>query len=454
MRKKLVIVFIVVVTTLNLFAQSASTNIHSSKSTIDNMGIDWDVFTNHPMRLLMGSASLLTTDLYSILNFSNTNEYIGNEVSYLVKFKPLTKYMALYKNAKDEFDRKDVEKQILNDYRAIINRYQDVLDIYTKNTNYFWTGTTLRLSEYSFENKGFGFQPNLLNTFKENLEKITVKNDICGEPFPNFLPMDETTAKQFIHDNPSREIMAYVFLDNFKCYPDQLAYSQIKFIAFTFAQKSSGEKVIAVYPNAEYLSQKLVELESNATIETPENTISSIYDNSHLLNRSELKIIYDKLKDNSRNRFVNLYNEYKDYNFMSDLSVTAQKAIEKNKQYIETQKRKYKTFPKIGVTYKGYQLYPGGIKRSIQIMFTKKDAMSYWGKCRYSNGKKSIVELKIDNTDILPDVKIQFYIPTDNELGAGDGNSFVLSNDGQLVGFELNDKVNYNSYSKTYISIQ
>jgi len=442
MKKILVITFSIIMITLNLFAQTVSTSTNNGKSSIDKMGIDWNIFANHPMRELMDSATLLSTDLYSILNATNTSGYIDNSVRYLVRFNPLLKYMTPYRNAKDEFERQEVEKQILNDYQVIIDHYQDVLDPYSKNSNYFWTGTIMKLAEYSFSDKGFRFQSNQMDIFKTNLEKMKIEDNIGGEPFPNLLSMDETTAKQFIRDNPSREVMVYAFLDNFKCYPDPSAHSQIKFITFTSLPKNNREKVIAVYPNAKYFNKYLEQLDS--IIPKTSKTTYAL-DLKEPLTIGEFELICETGANYERHHFMNFYNKYKNYGFQSGISVSVQKAIERNMQYYKTQKEIYLAFLKIGKTYNGYQEYKGGIKRNILITFTKRSDDTYFGTCTYRNGKKMEVYAYINKYEELPRLIICGCGSDDYACG------FTFCN-GQLEGYLANEKEDCSSFSKTFIS--
>jgi len=443
MKNKLLITSILMLCYTTGFAQPNAVTKNTTLNKVDQRGINWDAFATHPMRAMMDTALLVNKDLISILDATNSNEFNNNKATYLTRFNPLTKYAIAYKNAVNEFEKKRIENQVLEDYKGILRNFSN------GKTGYLCS--TIKLSDYSFEKKGFGYKPNQPGDFNKYLSDLKVKTDPEWVSLVANIAMDESVAEQFIKDNPAREVNIYglVELSNW--------WRHLDFIAITSKSKNGEEKIINVYPNAATISDAIEKLSRDEVEGTTEKWLAEM--DPMEFNRGSLEPIDKAISDDAEFKLENLYKNCKEYGFGTTLTTNAKTALLQHQQLVKDRMTGLKGFLKIGKPFSGFQTYPGGIKKNIIITFTREDPALYdepsgiyWGTCKYSNGKKAIVQAQL-NTNGQPGLQICFYTPEDDELGASNGNQFLLYKN-QLIGYEMSDAVNYDRIVKTTILIK
>ncbi len=440
MKYLFVIYGIVIFSSLSLFAQTPAKSVSKGNNNIDQMGIHWDGFENHPMRALKDSAILLNADYISIIDAEHSNDFYRNKAAYLLKLELFSKYELLLKNAKDEFERRKVEKLILADYTKI------KLMLHKKRFLYF--GLLLNFSEYSFTANGFSIHEKSRDFLNKYLTTHKIKVDPDLNPVPNVISVGESFAEQFVHDNSTREVTAYGIIDLWS--PDKY----LKFVAFTYMKPNVGEQIISVYPNAETISQQIEELSVNISEENKTNLIESTDIGIFELSEEDLITIDNRLAESARFHMASLYAKCKEIGLDKSLSEDAKQIIIKYASDLASKKAILSGVLKVGRQFNGYQLYPNNIKKNIIIRFDRKegDFDRWWGTCTYSNGKKAIVQACLASEDKLG-LLIEFYMPNDDEQGASEGNLFLLENN-KLIGYQMNEKVYYGKYAKTGIYIK
>jgi len=391
----------------------------------------------------MDTALLVNKDLISILDATNSNEFHNNKAIYLTRFYPLTKHAIAYKNAANEFEKKRIENQVLEDYNGILKNFNK------NKTGYICS--SIKLSDYSFEKKGFGYKPNQPGDFNKYISDLKITNDPEWVSLAANIAMNEAVAEQFIKDNPTREVSIYglVELSNW--------HRKLKFIAITSKSKNGEEKIITVYPNAATLSDAFEKLSRDEVEGTTEKWLAEM--DPVEFDRGSLMPIEKIISDDAELKMASLYKKSKEYSFGTTLTPNAKTALLQHQQLVKDRMTGLKGFLKIGKPFSGFQTYPGGIKKNIIITFTEKEPAwfdesesIYWGTCKYSNGKKAVVQAHL-NADGLPGIKICFYMPEDDEMGASEGNQFLLYKN-QLIGYNMNDAVNYDRIVKTTITIK
>lgn len=444
MRKNLIIFCIAIFTSIEIYAQIPS----GYKRIENNFGVNsihWDKFETHPSHVLLDSATFFSSDIISVIGEIKSRNFGNKLLGNLLRLKLFSNLAVSYKSAKDEFERKKVEESILNEYKKI--------EQYIKKKEYVWIGGHLNFSEFNFNEKAFGFQKQLSDLNKQLFDANIEKIDLNWLYFPEYIPFKEVEAEQFVQDNPSREVRAYCLLSQNNYFKFSL-----EFIVLTYTDRNKEERVIDVYPKIETLNKKfefLDEIVSNKSVSSIiEETDNAL--RTEPLDRGGVDKIYKNIRNNDFFRIGALFDKCKKFGFDTSLSEGAKQAIKKYEDNIAQRKKVLDNILKVGRQFNGYQIYAGDIKKKIVVRIDRKEDWGdniYSGTCTYSNGKKAIVFFNYNEYDDNLGINITFYLPTDDELGAGDYHLFYLDNN-SLIGFEMNESLDYDRISRTILSLK
>lgn len=436
MKNRFLFFSIIILLSAKQYAQTTNENNWAQNLKAEPNQIHWNMFEHHPMHAIFDSAILYTDAFKAIIEAEGSNVFYKDEVSYLLKLTPFSKYNIPYKNAKNEFERRSVEKQVLDEYRTVKNILHD--------KRFVKIGMIMNLSEYSFTAKGFSIVKKSLDNFNKSLTNHNIIIDPDFAPVPNTIDMPENVAEQFVNENPNREVLMWGIVDLWD------SPKQLKFIAFTYVKPKTGESVFAVYPNSKTISFHILDW----SIDPTETSVKEVIDNDMqylAVNRTYFNTMDSVVSNIPVIRLTKLVSKCKEFGLENGLSEDAKLVILKNEKEIQKRKMALKSLLAVGRQYNGFQTVRS-VKEKVIIRFDKKDDYYIWGTCTYSNGKKAKVQAWLNENDFLG-IRMEFYSPTDDEIGAGNGTVFLLDNN-QLVGYQMSSAINYDLNVKTNIIIK
>ncbi len=430
------------------FAQSVEYNKTLIK-TGDPL-LNWGRFENHPARSILDTIPIFS-DYDDVVFKPEANEELllkdgkllkNNPIDYLLKHRRFSKYKTAYTNANNEFEKKRIEKQILEEKNRII---ESILE-----KKVVKAGLLMKLSEYSFEKKGFFLIKSPLDdrgTFKEYMTSLGVDINYNWTSGLDFIAVNEKDAEQLIQNNPKREVVVEGIIE---ITVERFIEKKLEFVIVSAFQ--DNPYVIHVVPNISDIWISLGKFE-NEKLTGIEGILEK---NPAISGYSENK--YFESMNNSFSAYEMVYYKSLRYGFDKFFNEDIKKIIEQDKQKHTKAKVALDQFFKIGKIYNGYQMLPGNIKKNITICFNSVERDHWWeGTCQFSNGKKCNIfagQYYNDNDCYNPTVGIYFYQDISDELGPHESCPVFYLKDNQLIGYAMNEKFDHNLNSKTVINIK
>lgn len=430
-------------------SQSVDNNNKTQVKTGDPL-LNWDRFENHPARSILDTIPIFS-DYDDVVFKPEANDEIleingkylkNNPVDYLLKHPRFSKYKSGYTNANNEFEKKRIEKQILEERNRISSSILDKKVV--------TAGLLMKLSEYSFEKKGFFLNKSPLEprgTFKEYMTSLGVDINYNWTSGLDFIAVNEKDAEQLIKNNPKREVVVQGIIE---ITVEQFIEKKLEFVIVSAFQ--DNPYVIHVVPKISDIWISMGKLANEKS-----TGIEGILEKNPAISKSTENKYYESL-NNSIWGFLEVYNQSLKYGFDPFFNEDIKKIIEQDKQKQAKAKVILNQFFKIGKIYNGYQLLPDETKKSITIIFNNEVYDSTWeGTCQFSNGKKCRVYAiqSYNNNDLYnPTIGIYFYQDISDELGPHESCPVFYLKDNQLIGYAMNEKFDHNLNSKTVINLK
>gem|GEM_PF-4395005 len=423
----------------------ATLQVPSPASAAAPVVYEWNPGTEHPMQALMEAAPTLTPEAINLLRQARQPKL---DLNALARIPAVAASAKACMEAKDEFEHKRLEGALKEEVRTAAQAFLQA--------PYLKVVLNAQLGNYSFQAKGFPFRGDGLAYLRNDLVQFSAPGS--WPVFPTLLPVAEDLAEAWVKQHPGRRVTVVVLVParSFRVLADRPGFptqteGPATFSAFFWNDgPARPQTVIAAFPSEASLSA-LVLAKAAETLDASREVDKARQ--AEMLPR-----IWARLAEHGRpvqeDSASDLITRATEAGFKLERDPKVAQAAAALKKATERQRAALTTLVRAGRDYQGTQFLANGTQRPIVLRLTKGNAENGWrGICTYANKRKAIVTVDVRECQHGPCLNMEFYLPTDNEIGAGEGQNFHLVGN-QAFGMAMSENLIYHTEVRTRILFQ